>query len=246
MSICEKYGDWMRDAALGALAPRREREMLAHVDDCEACRKSYEDARELASVVDRGLESLVAGEPSPHFAARLRARIAEEPSAARSAWFIWRPAGAALALAALIATVVFFRGSPQQANPRPTSALIRPESSSKASPSALNEPSPRSHALAGRSMVAASRAPHRQLVAGHEPPRHDPEVIVPPGQLEAIMQFAAEIHSGRIDGKQLIAAQKDMNKPIEIQPLEIKPIEIPTQNLAELSPSPPPISLAPH
>jgi hypothetical protein len=231
MSSCEKYGDWMRDAALGALAQRRERELLAHVGECDACREAYELGCELVALVDHGVESLVAGEPSPHFDSRLRARIAEEPSAARSAWFTWRPAAAALALAALIAAVVFFRGSPQQANPRPTSALIRPESTAKASPSALNEPSPRSHASAERPMVAASGDSHRQLVAGHAPPRHEPEVIVPPGQLEAIMQLAAEIRFGRIDGEQLVAADAQIKKPLDIAPIEIAPLEKPQSDV---------------
>ena len=40
------------------------------------------------------------------------------------------------------------------------------------------------------------------------------------------MQLAAAIRSGRIDGKQLIAAQKQMDKPIEIPPITFRPIDI--------------------
>lgn len=45
------------------------------------------------------------------------------------------------------------------------------------------------------------------------------------------MQLAADIRSGRIDGKQFFAeqahAQKNMQQPIDIAPIQIKPIEIP-------------------
>jgi hypothetical protein len=74
---CEKYSGWMTDAALGEL--RAERELLAHAMECDACREALSHARAVHDFVDRGVESLVAGEPSPHFATNLRRRIAALP-----------------------------------------------------------------------------------------------------------------------------------------------------------------------
>ncbi|HLV93798.1 MAG TPA: hypothetical protein VKS44_01290 [Candidatus Acidoferrales bacterium] len=241
---CEKYGDWMRDAALGALAPRRERELLAHVGECDACRDAYEHARELVALVDHGVESLVAGEPSPHFDARLRARIAEELPAQRLAWLTLEPLAGALvvALALAVAVVLWMPWHPypalQTTRPRvDTASNARPqipEKSLKTEGSSTNQRQVRARdELPGHRESSVARLVSRQSHAARQlRSPAEPEVLVPAGQLEAVMQFAAEIRSGRIDGKQLIAAQKDMDKPLRIQPLEIKSIETtpPTSN----------------
>lgn len=77
----------IRDLALGEIHPRDELALLAHVAECDACRDAYNHAGAVRSFVDRGLEKLVGGlresEPSPQFAARLRARIAAEPAPGR-------------------------------------------------------------------------------------------------------------------------------------------------------------------
>jgi hypothetical protein len=83
----EHMMDRIRDLALGEIHPRDELALLAHVAACEACRDAYNEAGALRSFVDRGVEKLAAGlrgsEPSPQFAARLRARLAAEPAPGR-------------------------------------------------------------------------------------------------------------------------------------------------------------------
>jgi len=51
-----------------------------------------------------------------------------------------------------------------------------------------------------------------------------PEILVLPGQLGAILQFASAVRSGKIDGQQLLAAQEESEKPLEIVPIEIAPL----------------------
>jgi hypothetical protein len=51
-----------------------------------------------------------------------------------------------------------------------------------------------------------------------------PEILVLPGQLVAILQFASAVRSGKIDGQQLLAAQEESEKPLEIVPIEIAPL----------------------
>jgi len=75
---CEKYAGWMTDAALDELRAERESEVLAHAMECDACRAALRHARTVRAFVDRGVESLVTGEPSLQFAAHLRRRIAHE------------------------------------------------------------------------------------------------------------------------------------------------------------------------
>lgn len=255
MHECRKFEKALLDATLGAVAPERERAFTAHIAQCEPCRKAYEQARQIAVAVDRGVESLVAGEPSPHFAARLHARMAGEQPAPRFAWLEWKPAAAALALACILAVAgivwIATHRNPAPnaipsareiaAVPTPSSQVgsaAKPHSGAPASLQARSSLSAQvptepgragsSRAVQSGSVAVARLAPRRHTGLRANSPA-EPEVIVPPGQLEAVMQLAAAIRSGQIDGKQLLAAQKDVDKPIQIPPLEIAPIEIPPQ-----------------
>jgi hypothetical protein len=221
MNPCEKYSDWITDAATGALAPSREPELLAHAAECDACREAYDHAREIAAFVDRSVESLVSGEPSAHFNTRLRARIAAEHIAPRPNWAAWAPIAAGIfALAALLLILVFRTqrtNTPSIANnSRPASVSSQPS----------NPPSP-----------STTQNPPAQVARRRTTPKHpksppEPEVLVPPGQLAAIMQFAAAIRSGRIDGDKLLAAEEQTNAPLEIKPLEIVPLVPPKADVA--------------
>ena len=272
MQDCRKFEKSLLDAALGALAPERERAFAAHIARCEACRKAFEQAQQFALALDRGVASLVSDEPSPHFAARLRARIAAEQPAPRFARLEWKPA-AAVAVASILA-VAGIVWMAKHRNPAPTVASsareiasVRTASSpvssaqnqdsgtpaSSQARSSLSAGAPTEPGRAGSSQpaqpgdVAVARLVPRRRDArprAHSPA--EPEVIVPPGQLEAVMRLAAASSSGRIDGKQLIAAQKGTERPLAIQLIEIKPIEIPPTGSEPATPAEPPVSSSNH
>jgi hypothetical protein len=255
MKRCEKYTGWISDEALRRLAPGREGELLAHATECDDCRAAYEHARELAKLVDEGIESLVAGAPSAHFEARLRARIAEEHAPARFVWLGWKSMSVALAVA-LVAAVVFVSYAPRSNNRRPappdtqTAALKNPGSTpaagfnsasnaggstthSREKPGGLAATSRGvSHDKRGSGLSWAVQATNlRPASRQHHsertvPSSAEPEVIVPPGQLAAAMQLADAIQSGQVDGRQLAAAEQEADKRLEIAPIEIKVIEI--------------------
>lgn len=237
MLTCEKYGEWIKEAALGEVSPRRERELLAHVGECDACRDAYQQAREVAALVDRGIEAVVAGEPSPQFAARLRVRIAEEQPALRFGWLTSKPVAAGLVAAVALAVLwVFVVPSRPTLPPKP----VRPGSAIALarSPDAHAPTVHASNTADGNHIYStpARRHSRTQFVAQQQrgirraPSSADPEVLVPPGQLEAVMQLASDIRSGRIDGKEFLAeqaqVQRDMQKPIDIPRIDIRPIEI--------------------
>jgi Putative zinc-finger len=225
---CKKYGDWMTDAALGGLAPRHERELLAHAAACDTCREAYRHAREVAAFVDRGVESLVSGEPSPHFPARLRRRIADEPMPAPFTWLSWRPV-AAIAVAMAIFTVLATREWPG-ARPH-TTPINFPSPAIPNTRLTTNQPPPH-RPPAARAGWHAGHAEPRVLASvstrrGFSPylgPSPQPEVLVPPGQLVAVMELAKAIESRHIDGKELLAAEQRADAPLEIKPLEIAPL----------------------
>jgi len=89
------------DAALGALPPVQHAEFASHARRCASCRESLDEARALLDAIDGGVKALVSTEPSPHFEAKLRARLAVEKSPRRQTQLKWIPVGALAA--ALIA-----------------------------------------------------------------------------------------------------------------------------------------------
>ena len=239
MSDCKKYVERIDDAALGALDPSHERELLSHAGECDACREAYQRARELAALVDRGVESLVAGEPSPHFTSRLRARIADERPDARFTRPTWKPLTAGLATAVTVAVLwVFLAPSHTKLPSKSTlpasniASAVPHEVPTPANPTTKAAEPDRPYATetprhSGTRLLAQQR---RHNIRPTQSPG-EPEVLVPPGQLEAVMQLASDIRSGRIDGKKFVVeqaeAQENIQKPIHIAPIEIEPIEIP-------------------
>ncbi len=219
--ICEKHSgrmaDWTTDAALGQLRPAQEAELLAHVGECDACREAYRHAREVAAAVDRGVEALVSGEPSPYFTTRLRARVAAERVTPRSNWMVWAPVAAGVLAAGTLLLIVMIR-SPQQQTP--SAALV----GAPAIPSnplgvteTLHAPVPKRDSPQGTVLATPHHAKGSRALAA--------EVLVPPGQLAVAMQLRDAVYRGRVDGEQLAAAETQIAKPLEVQPIEIAPLE---------------------
>ena len=227
---CEKYSGWLIDASLGELRAERELELLAHATECDSCREALSHAREVRELVDCGVEALVAGEPSPHFATNLRRRIAHESKALRPPWMAWAPIIAgALALAAVLAIMVAHSHVRSLPNPgvasevAPISPLREAATASPASPQDAEQ--------MARTRDSGHTARARISTAAL------PEIIVPKGQLSAAAQLSAAINSGRVDGNQLLAAQQESEEPLETKPIEIPQMEIPALNDAAEKPA---------
>jgi hypothetical protein len=222
---CEKYSGWMTDAALGELRTERESELLAHAVECAACREALADTRAVRDFVDRGVESLVAAEPSPHFATQVRRRIAKEYEPQPFRWASWAPVIASvLALAAVLAVMVAHRSVQNRSKPN-VAAGVNPIS---APPAALK-------ASAASPQGPERRASERDSKRGTRATRAVavfPEVIVAKDQLSAAAQLSTAINSGQVDGNQLLAAQQEYEKPLEEEPIEIAPMEIPALDTA--------------
>jgi hypothetical protein len=240
---CPKKSEQMieriNDFALGKVSPESEFELLAHVAECGACRKAYDRAKAVRSLVDSGVETLVAGVPSPQFTARLRARIAAEPVPKRWSWDAWRIwehasrqplsyAVGAVALATIVAVLVM--GLPHRHISAPSVAEVAPTIS--LSPSvAANSPKTSSIPEQPRKKLASVPAPSPRI-------QREPEVLVPKGELLAVAQFYEAVHSGRVDGDQLYAGQLTIQKPLEVKPIEITPLESLHEPVADLDDGP--------
>jgi anti-sigma factor RsiW len=227
---CQKKSEQMigrmNDLALGELSPKSELDLLAHVAECEACREAYDHAKTVRSFVDRGVEALVAGEQSPQFISRLRARIAAEPAPKRwswDSWRIWGPATqrrlsyavGAVVLATILAVLV--TGLPRRHVSAPRVAEV---TSTATVPPSVATDSPKSSVI--------PEQPGKKLASRSVPsPRiqREPEVLVPKGELLAVAQFYEGVHGSPADSEQLYAAQQEPQKPLELKPIEIAPLE---------------------
>lgn len=215
---CEKHRDSMTELALGEVHPKRELELLAHIGECDACREAYNGARKMRAGIERGVEALVAGEPSPHFVSRLRARIAAEPAPVHNAWLAWAPVGAA-ALAIVTVLIALLVRAPGRGG---LDVAVKPPTPAASSDSSAGNLSP---ARAGISQPRSVHQPTRSLAARLRPA--EPEVLIPKGQLAAVLEFNEAVSNGRIDGRELLVAKSEIDNPLEVKAIEVLPLERP-------------------
>ncbi len=221
---CERYRDALTDAAAGeSLAA----ELEAHLAGCAACRQALDALRRTLALVDADLGQLLATEPSPDLAARIR-QAASEPQASPA----WRPGFVLQALAAaavLAAALVVMRG--RAPAPRPVAVAARTPQASAAAP----RPGPPTAVVApvAPSRVAVQRRP--QASAPRPLALPEPQVLVPPGQAEALVRLVTLLHRDRLALPLMGTAGEastDLAEPgsinvasIEIVPLEIVPLD---------------------
>ena len=217
---CERYSKSITDLAAGDINPRLERELLLHAGECGACREAYRQAKEVFSVLDRGVETLVAGEPSPYFSARLRARIADRRvfSTGRNLWVLV----AAGALAAILLVFILVSRLSLPTNSNPSVATNTPAPALKPETNVTSQ-----NLLRTPRNPRAGRAPRAA-----ETGRLSQEVLVPRGQLAAALQLGDAVNGGGMDGEQLLASQHELAKQLEVKPLEIVPLESSGNDLA--------------
>lgn len=211
--VCEKHSESMTDLAAGGLSPRRERELLLHAGECDVCREAYQHAKEVFAALDHTVETLVAGKPSPYFAARLRVRIAKEHDFASTTWNSWAlVATGALAAIVLVSILASRLSVPTSSNPSVVTNPPAPARELERNMTAQNPP-------------RRPQNPRRRAFRAADIERLSQEVLVPGGQLAAALQLGDAVNGGGIDGEQLVAAQNELAEQLEVKPLEIAPLE---------------------
>ena len=266
----EHMMDRIRDLALGEIHPQDELALLAHVAECEACRDAYNQAGTLRSLVDRGVEKLVGGlresEPSPQFAARLRARLATEPAPSRwnlNALQMWESATrrplyyvagtAAVALLAIFAMNSFTRRerSTPSAPIAPLTAQI-PASSTPPStapsnlgisaPSTADSQLPRAANPEHAPATLASSAPEAHVAAPRGPESHETGSRPASREPEVLvpkdeLRAVAQLYQATQSGR-VDAEQLYVAQQKTREPVEVKPIEItPLESAADSVPN---------
>jgi negative regulator of sigma E activity len=227
---CARVRDWIVDAAAGSLAERRRDEFGTHISGCAACREEFQRAQMLLRAIDESVRASVAAEPSPQLAANVRQMMAAQKQRApiwsrRNAWLTGAGACAALAVFLFAVMTLHRFDRPVPGHTRsPAVASSMPNSGATA---------PKRNAAVESATPAQSRKP--ELVAARRKSPHsirrrgaaEPEIIVQPGQMQAVLQFVAEVQKGKINGAEIEAEIKASEKPLEIKPLVIPPLKTP-------------------
>jgi hypothetical protein len=242
---CERYKTRLIEEAL---APGGDAELTAHLPGCAECRSELARQRELQSRITGSIAAMVAAEPSPALLARVRQQIAAEASPRRAAWIQWAIGG--VAVAALASFAIWFAGRAllrqpppgpqpgQTAGGTPTPQTSATNNPAQSSPVSATVPAPVAvqKNSANRAMPTRHKAPRpTQIVAVNDstPAANSPalgaqrfNVIIPPGQREAVQRLVSALQTGRVDVAGLLkqSEQQEM-KPLEIAPIKITPLE---------------------
>lgn len=217
-----RYQSWIAESAAEALAPARQAEFEAHVAGCAECRGALERERALQARIQGELRAMLDETPSTAVAARVRQRIAEEPSADARGWSWLTAAAGALAAVALVVWLLL----PAADEPPPVARSASPEAATAPRPDA---PSPA--APAGRGAVAVpGPAPTRGVRAGERGSSllAANEVIVPPGQWQAVAALYRAARAGVVEGESVVAQPAPLEArlvDLTIAELQVAPLE---------------------
>jgi hypothetical protein len=227
---CERYRDALTDVAAGAQTPGA---VEAHLQTCQACRAELEALRRALAVADKELGELAAAEPSPELAVRIRQAVADpEPSPAWRFGWLWPVTAAAATL--LVALAVWVGRLPViPSDSRPPgpggTPIARAETAADAGRGAVAPRSPASTVRPEVRRAGGSLGTRQDGV-----PRDDaPEVLVPAGEAEAFLRFAAHLQTRIVAPDSLLVA--DLSAPLEPKGVEIQPLEIVPLDPAEAS-----------
>lgn len=227
---CDRYTDAIVDHACGAdLAD----DAAAHLRGCAACRRIFEEQRQLLRGLDSDLQAALAIEPSAWFEAQTLAGLERSPI--RRPGLFWWIAVAAAAAVIILGTLVAIRSGDRQPLDR-QEAAARPV----APPTSVAEPVGSSAAqavVATRSAAASSETPRRRepatVAARQQGGPTKPDVAVVTTQAQAIARYLAFVRKGAIDSSALadpntvaIAAPDDLViAPISVEALPVRNVE---------------------
>ncbi len=236
--VCKRYQRAIADVAAGAPTAA---DLEFHLAACGACRAELGALQRGLALADAGLRHLLATEATPALRARIRRVAGEAAGRTRSGgfetWGALPATGAALMACAVV--VIVWRQVHLAHRSRPAaSALVAHRDDESAAPAhprtvdaAPPAPPPTAGAPTGSRPAADSTA--RSPRARHSPiPRTvlaEPEVLIPPGEADALFRFALELQHRQVAPDSLLVADRDAPLPapklIEIAPLEIVPLD---------------------
>jgi predicted anti-sigma-YlaC factor YlaD len=245
---CERYHGAIADIGAGAPAPA---EFETHLAACQACRAELRAVQRALALAAAGLRDLLAAEPPPAFRARIRQAVGEQAERTcrrRRFFWTWGAAQAIGTALMVLAVFVVWRDARLARLPRPASGspvvqrdgqlalpdTRRPAEATPPVPStpqvSATYPAAASTGLPSAVGSAARSARARQSTALPRTASVEPEVLVPPGEAEALFRFALELQRRQVAPASLVtpsSASVDLLGPasLEGKPLHIVPLD---------------------
>jgi hypothetical protein len=229
---CERFRDALADVVAGA--PARAG-VEAHLASCDACRAEVASLRQALAVADAELGDLLSAEPTPALAVRIRRAVAEAeaPAAWRFGWLWPATATAGVLLVVVVLAVVWRDGHAPAAAERADAVPTTTEPRSTPAPVETVRPAEPSSAPTSGARVRSTEPVAPPRVARATPP--EPEVLVPPGETDALLRLVALVHRDRRAPASLAAAGQPSADLAELAPIDLKPLEIVPLDPAETS-----------
>jgi hypothetical protein len=223
---CDKYRDALIDGA--ATGVKLEGSLAGHLEVCTQCRTRLQQEQSLFAAIDDALRTKVNEMPQAGFLAGVRTQIWKETTPKSRCGPMWTLASAALALALLAAAHPWTRQPRQPVEAGvPKAPTISVQQKSELAESE-RESTKDSNARARTQQHLA-----RQPMAGQAPHR-EPEVLVPPDEGKAFVQFVARLRQRDVVAQAFVtpapSTAADENKelpqipPVEIARLQLKPL----------------------
>lgn len=232
---CEQYDEALTEAALGGPASSR---LEAHLQGCLDCGRRLAEEQARLQGFDRALRSALRVEPGAAFSGRVASCLAQRKTAPW--WSSRRDVGLAAGLAVVVLAGWLARRPP-------TPAVSRAEAVATATVPPVTDGAPAGPKTpaSARSTMTEAAAP-RLVRVGRPPARprpgtREPEVLVPPGEEDALRRFVASLHTGAPPPPLLMTSTSvedlvESPAAIEILPLETRPLARPADP-PERSPS---------
>lgn len=209
---CERYEqDLTVGAAGGTITPGLE----THLEGCAACRDQLAEKRALLGHIDQVLTSHLGVEPSPALRRRVMARVVQARAERRR----WAPWAAAAALAAglgmaLVAGGLTRRSPDTSSEPVAATGPNVPAGGTTKPESPVPVPSVPTGVAVTPHVVRRGPPPVARSAAAPEP-----EVLVPPGQGEALRRFAESLREDAGTARPLLGATATVEGPVAPPPL---------------------------
>lgn len=243
---CERFEEALIEEAI---APGSDARLAAHLAVCADCREELARQGELQARITSGVAAMVADGPSLGLLTRVRHQVEAERAPRAFPWMQWVAAG--IAVAACAVTVIWYAERHGDLVGRPPVQTVQAPAVApvSASPSvrqfAPREPVPQQSVRDATQQFSAAapvmKAPRSlkqqvpavrtattevaQTVAAEKTPGRGVEIIVPPGQREAMLRLVNALQTGRVDAASLLrAAQTGDYALLKIAPIEVKPL----------------------
>jgi hypothetical protein len=215
---CEHYKDALTEAAATGATPQGE--LRAHLETCDSCRGAFASEQALFFFIEKGLQANANAEVPATLLPRVRVRLNEEQSPARS----WANARFLLACAAAIVLIFFLTRTlpPRSVQKQPETAANIQRSSSPPFPllnqNAVPTLPPKTHFSAHHEPAQSGDLARSAARAARNT---EPEVLVPPDQQILLASYQQQWMSHK--RAPLVA---DNLNVAYISPLKIAPIQI--------------------